>query len=146
MGLTRYYRRFVEGFSKKVNPLTQLTRKDQPFSWTEKCEKCFEEMKRCLTIALVLVIPDTGKKFEVYYDASYLGLGCVLMQEGRPVAYASRQLKVHEKNYTTHDLKLATIVFDLKSWRHYLYGSQFQVFSDHKILKYMFDQKELNMR
>ena len=99
-----------------------------------------------MTIALVLVIPDTGKKFEVYYDASYLGLGCVLMQEGRPVAYASRQLKVHEKNYTTHDLKLATIVFDLKSWRHYLYGSQFQVFSDHKILKYMFDQKELNMR
>ena len=96
LGLAVYYRRFVEGFSKKVNPLTQLTRKDQPFSWTEKCEEGFEEMKRCLTTAPELVIPDTGKKFEVYCDASYLGLRCVLMQEGRPVAYASRQLKVHE--------------------------------------------------
>ena len=72
--------------------------------------------------------------------------GCVLMQEGRLVAYASRQLKVHEKNYPTHDLELAAIVFALKSWRHYLYGSQFQVFSDHKSLKYLFDQKDLNVR
>jgi len=146
LGLAGYYKRFVEGFSKKVNPLTQLTMKDQPFSWIEKCEECFEEMKRCLTTASVLVIPNTGKKFEVYCDASDLGLGCVLMQEGRPVAYASRQLKVHEKNYPTHDLELAAIVFALKSWRHYLYGSQFQVFSDHKSLKYLLDQKELNMR
>jgi len=84
--------------------------------------------------------------FELYYDASYQGLGCVLMQEKRVVAYASRQLKVHEKNYLTHDLELAAIVFALKSWRHYLYGSQFWVFSDHKSLKYLFDQKELNMR
>ena len=103
-------------------------------------------MKKCLTIAPVLVIPDTKKMFEVYYDASYQGLGCVLMQENRVVAYASRQLKVHEKNYPTRDLELATIVFALKSWRHYLYGSQFRVFSDHKSLKYLFDQKELNMR
>ena len=146
LGLAGYYRRFVEGFSKKVNPLTQLTRKDQPFSWTEKCEECFEDMKRCLTTAPVLVIPDTRKMFEVYCDASYQGLGCVLMQYRRPMAYASRQLKVHEKNYPTHDLELAAIVFALKSWRYYLYGSQFQVFSDHKSLKYLFDQKELNMR
>ena len=95
---------------------------------------------------LVLVILDTKKKLEVYYDASYQGLRCVLMQERRPVAYVSRQLKVHEKNYPTHDLELATIVFALKSWRHYLYDSQFQVFSDHKSLKYLFDQKEINMR
>jgi len=146
LGLAGYYRRFVEGFSKKVNPLTQLTRKDQPFSWTEQCEEFFEEMKKCLTSAPVLVIPDTEKMFEVYCDASYQGLGCVEMQEKRVVAYASRQLKVHEKNYPTHDLELAAIVFALKSWRHYLYGSQFQVFSDHKSLKYLFDQKELNMR
>jgi len=125
LGLAGYYRRFVEGFSKKVNPLTQLTRKDQPFSWTEQCEECFEEMKKCLTTATVLVIPDTEKMFEVYYDASYQGLRCVLMQEKRAVAYASRQLKVHEKNYPTHDLELVAIVFALKSWRHYLYGSQF---------------------
>jgi len=136
----------VEGFSKKVNPLTHLTRKDQSFSCTKQCEECFEEMKKCLTTALVLVIPDTEKTFEVYCDASYQGLGCVLMQERRAVAYASRQLKVHEKNYPTHDFELAAVVFSLKSWKHYLYGAQFQVFSDHKSLKYLFDQKELNMR
>jgi len=146
LGLAGYYRRFVEGFSKMVSPLTQLTRKDQPFSWTDKCDECFEEMKRRLTTAPILIIPDTSKMFEVYCDASYQGLGCVLMQEKRPVAYASRQLKVHEKNYPTHDLELAAVVFALKTWRHYLYGSQFQVFSDHKSLKYLFDQKELNMR
>jgi len=94
----------------------------------------------------VLVIPDTSKPFEVYCDASYQGLGCVLMQDRRVMAYASRQLKNHEKNYPTHDLKLAAVVFALKIWRHYLYGAQFQVFSDHKSLKYLFDQKELNMR
>ena len=144
--LAGYYRRFVEGFSKMVSPLTQLTRKDQPFSWTDKCEECFEEMKRRLTTAPVLTIPNTSKKFEVYCDASYQGLGCVLMQDKRLVAYASRQLKVHEKNYPTHDLELAAVVFALNTWRHYLYGSQFQVFSDHKSLKYLFDRKELNMR
>jgi len=103
-------------------------------------------MKNRLTTAPVLAILDTSKKFEVCCDASYQGLGCVLMQEKRSVAYASRQLKVHEKNYPIHDLELATIVFAFKTWRHYLYGSQFQVFSDHKSLKYLFDQKKLNMR
>jgi len=102
-------------------------------------------MKKRLTTALMLAIPDTSKKFEVFCDASYQGLGCMLMQERRLVAYASRQLKVHEKNYLTHDLELVVVVFALKTWRHYLYGSQFQVFSDHKSLKYLFYQKELNM-
>ena len=87
----------------------------------------------------ILFIPDVKKPFEVYYDASHLGLGCVLMQEKKEVAYASRQLKVHERNYLTHDLELATIIFALKIWRHYLYGAQFRVFSGHKILKYLFD-------
>jgi len=146
LGLAGYYRRFVEGFSKMVSPLTQLTRKDQSFSWTDECEVCFEDMKRRLTTAPILTIPDMTKTFEVYCDASYQGLGCVLMQDKRPVAYASRQLKVHEKNYLTNDLELAVVVFALKTWRHYLYGVQFQVFSDHKSLKYLFDQKELNMR
>ena len=90
--------------------------------------------------------PDVGKPFEVYYDASHLGLGCVLMQEKKVVAYASRQLKVHERNYPTHNLELAAIMFALKIWRHYLYGAQFRVFSDQKSLKYLFDHKELNMR
>jgi len=146
VGLTGYYRRFIEGFSKIVAPLTQLTRKDQPFAWTGKCEESFQELKRRLTSALILVIPDVGKPFEVYCDASHLGLGCVLMQKKKVVAYASRQLKVHEGNYPTHDLELAAIVFALKIWRHYLHGAKSWVFSDHKSLKYLFDQKELNMR
>ena len=79
LGLAGYYRRFVEGFSMMVIPLTQFTRKDQPFSWTDECEVCFEDMKRRLTTAPILAIPDTTKIFEVYYDASYQGLGCVLM-------------------------------------------------------------------
>ena len=146
VGLVGYYKRFIKGFSKIVVPLTQLTQKDQPFTWTNKCEECFQELKRRLTNAPILVIPDVGKPFEVYCDSSYLGLGCVLMQEKKAVAYASRQLKVHERNYPTHDLELAAIVFALKILRHYLYGAQFRVFNDHKILKYLFAQKELNMR
>ena len=99
-----------------------------------------------MTSAPVLVILDVSKPFEVFCDASHQGLGCVLMQERKVVTYASRQLKVHEKNYPTHDLELAAVVFALKIWRHYLYGAQFRVFSDHKSLKYLFDKKELNMR
>ena len=87
-----------------------------------------------------------GGVLGAYANASRLGLGCVLMQAGRVVAYASRQLKIHEQNYPTHDLELAAIVFALKIWRCYLYGEQFEVFSDHKSLKYLFTQKELNLR
>ena len=94
----------------------------------------------------MLVIPDVGKPFEIYYDASHQGLGYVLMQEKKVVAYASKQLKLYEENYPTHDLELVVVVFALKIWRHYLYGAQFHVFSDRKSLKYLFDQKELNMR
>ncbi|XP_052723888.1 uncharacterized protein LOC108343993 [Vigna angularis] len=126
VGLAGYYRRFIEGFSKIVAPLTYLTRKDQPFAWTDRCEESFQELKKKLTSAPVLVIPDTAKPFEVYCDASYQGLGCVLMQERKVVAYASRQLKIHEKNYPTHDLELAAVVFALKIWRHHLYGATFQ--------------------
>nr|KYP54727.1 Transposon Ty3-G Gag-Pol polyprotein [Cajanus cajan] len=141
-----YYRRFIEGFSKIAAPLTQLTRKEQPFIWTDACERSFEELKRRLTTSPVLVLPDSGEPFNVYCDASHQGLGCVLMQHGKVVAYASRQLKNHERTYPTHDLELAAVVFALKIWRHYLYGARFSVFSDHKSLKYLFDQKELNMR
>ena len=82
----------------------------------------------------------------MYYDASKDGLGCVLMHVGRVVAYGSRKLKNHEQNYPTHDMELAAIVFALKAWRHYLYGKQFEVFSDHKSLQYIFTQRDLNMR
>jgi len=112
VGLAGYYRRFIEGFSKIVAPLTQLTRKDQPFAWINRCEESFQEQK--LTSAPVLVIPDTSKPFEVYCDAPHEGLGSVLMQDRRVVAYASRQLKNHERNYPTHNLELAAVVFALK--------------------------------
>ena len=114
MGLAGYYKRFIEGFSKIVALLTQLTQKDQPFTWTDKCEESFQELKRRLASALILVILDVGKPFEIYCDASHLGLGCVLMQEKKAVAYASRQRKVHERNYPTHDLELAAIVVCLE--------------------------------
>src|ERR1043165_9153975 len=146
LGLAGYYRKFIEGFSKLALPLTKLTRKGQVFVWDVECEKGFQELKRRLTSAPILILPNPTKSFVVYCDASLMGLGGVLMQDKQVVAYASRQLKVHERNYPTHDLELATVVFVLKLWRHYLYGSRFEVFSDHKSLKYLFDQKELNMR
>jgi hypothetical protein len=91
-------------------------------------------------------LPDVHKPFSVYCDASYTGLGCVLMQEGRVVAYSSRHLKIHEKTYPTHDLELAVVVHALKTWRHNLYGQKCDIYTDHKSLKYIFTQSELNMR
>lgn len=146
LGLAGYYTRFVLGYSQIALPLTRLTRKETPFIWSPECETSFQTLKEKLTTAPVLTIPDPARPFEVYTDASYKGLGCVLMQNGRVVAYASRQLRPHEENYPTHDLELAAVVYALKIWRHHLYGAEFEVFSDHKSLKYLFDQKELNIR
>ncbi|KAG8474923.1 hypothetical protein CXB51_031618 [Gossypium anomalum] len=109
LGLAGYYRRFVKGFSMIATPMTKLLQKEVKFEWTEKCQKSFDQLKTYLTEAPVLVQPESGKEFVIYSDASLLGLGCVLMQEGRVIAYASRQLKPHEKNYPTHDLELAAI-------------------------------------
>jgi hypothetical protein len=94
----------------------------------------------------VLTLPDIKKVFVVYYDASKQGLGCVLMQEGKVVACASRQLKKHQENYLTHDLELAAVVHALKIWRHYLMGNKCELFTNHKSFKYFFTQTELNMR
>ncbi|GJX56325.1 putative reverse transcriptase domain-containing protein [Tanacetum coccineum] len=117
--LARYYRRFIENFSKIAKPLTSLTQKNQKYEW---------------------------EHFVVYCDASNQGLGCVLMQRDKVIAYASRKLKIHEKNYMTHDLELGAVVFVLKIWRHYLYGTKSVIYTDHKCLQHIFDQKELNMR
>ena len=94
----------------------------------------------------MLILPDICKEFQVYCDASRLGLGSVLMQDGIVVSYASRQLKPHELNYATHDLELAAVVHALKTWRHYLIGNCCDVYTDHKSLKYIFTKKELNLR
>ena len=107
------------------------------FVWDDKCVKGFQELKAKLTTAPILVLPTSGREFVVYSDASRLGLGCVLMQDGKVIVYASRQLKNHEKNYPTHDLELTAIVFALKIWGYYLYGETCRIFIDHKILKYL---------
>jgi hypothetical protein len=146
IGLAGYYRRFIKNFSKIATPMTELLKKEKKFKWTDEYEVSFQELNKRLVSAPVLCLPDLEKEFQVYCDASRLGLGSVLMQGGRVVAYASRQLKKHETNYPTHDLELASVVHALKTWRHYLMGKQCEVFTDHKSLKYIFTQKDLNMR
>ena len=127
VGLASYYHRFVKGFSSIASQLTNLTKQNVPFIWSDECEESFQKLKTLLTTAPILTLPVEGKNFIVYCDASYLGLGAVLMQEKKVIAYASRQLKVHERNYPTHDLELAAVVFALKQWRHYLYGVKCEV-------------------
>ncbi|KAI3499626.1 hypothetical protein L1887_35430 [Cichorium endivia] len=124
LGLAGYYRRFIENFSKTAQPLTTLTQKDRKFLWEEKQEEAFQILKNELCNAPILALPEGSENFVVFCDASHQGLGCVLMQKDKVIAYASRQLKPHEKNYTTHDLELGAIVFALKIWRHYLYGTK----------------------
>ena len=126
--------------------MTALLEKNAKFVWSEKCHANFEELKKRLTTAPVLVLPDLNKSFLIYCDASHHGLGCVLMQEGRVVAYASRQLRKHEINYPTHDLELAAVVHALKIWRHYLIRHKSDIYTNHKSLKYIFTQIDLNMR
>nr|GFC52559.1 putative reverse transcriptase domain-containing protein [Tanacetum cinerariifolium] len=109
-------------------------------------ESTFQLLKQKLCEAPILALPEGNDDFVVYCDASHQGLGTVLMQREKVIAYASRQLKPHEENYTTHDLELGAVVFALKIWRHYLYGTKCNVFTDHKSLKHILDQKELNMR
>ncbi|WVZ84373.1 hypothetical protein U9M48_031411 [Paspalum notatum var. saurae] len=146
LGLAGYYRRFIKDFSKIAKPMTALTQKNAKFAWSPKCEEAFGTLKKLLTSAPVLAQPDITKPFDVYCDASGSGLGCVLMQEGRVIAYASCQLRKHEVNYPTHDLELLAVVYALKKWRHYLLGNTCHIYTDHKSLKYIFTQPELNMR
>ncbi|GJW43499.1 putative reverse transcriptase domain-containing protein [Tanacetum coccineum] len=146
LGLAGYYQRFIKGFSKIAKPMTKLTQKKVKFEWGDKQETAFQLLKQKLCSAPILALPEGSEDFIVYYDASIKGLGAVLMQREKVIAYASRQLKIHEKNYTTHDLELGAVVFSLKLWRHYLYGTKCTVFTDHKSLQHILNQKELNMR
>nr|GEY12916.1 putative reverse transcriptase domain-containing protein [Tanacetum cinerariifolium] len=118
--------------SRLALPLTKLMRKGEKFIWNEEREKSFEEHKQRLVSAPVLTLPSGSGGFQIYSDASKKGLGCVLMQHGKVIAYASRQLKPYEVNYPNHDLELAAVVFALKIWSHYLYGESCDVFTDHK--------------
>ncbi|GJW54047.1 putative reverse transcriptase domain-containing protein, partial [Tanacetum coccineum] len=146
LGLAGYYRRFIEGFSKIAKPLTKLTQKNKSYIWGEEQESAFQLLKQKLCEAPILALPEGNDNFVVYCDASLQGLGAVLMQREKVIAYASRQLKPHEENYTTHDLELRAVIFALKIWRHYLYGTRCIVFTDHMSLQHILRQKELNMR
>ncbi|CAN6462677.1 unnamed protein product [Victoria cruziana] len=146
LGLARYYRKFVQNFSQLVIPMTKLLKKGTEFLWTDQCEETFKEVKGRLTSAPILTLPKVEETFVVFTDASREGYGGVLMQKSNVIVYTSRQLRQHEKNYATHDLELGAVVHALKVWRHYLYGVQFEVYTDHKSLTYLFSQKDLNLR
>jgi hypothetical protein len=145
LGMVGYYRRFIKGFSSIARPMTELLKKDNKFVWIPKCEESFQVIKKKLTTAPVLTLPDIHQSFVIFCDASRQGLGCVLMQNEKVITYASRLLKPHEQNYPTHDLELAAIVHALKIWRHYLIGNKCHIFIDHKSLKYIFTQPDLNL-
>jgi hypothetical protein len=145
LGPTGFYRRFIEGFSNIAKPMTSLLEKGKEFKWIHKCQESFNQLRFKLMSSLVLIMPDLRKGFDIYCDAYRQGLRCVLMQEGHVIAYVSRQLRKHELNYPTHDLELAVVVHALKIWRHYIMGTKCQVYTDHKSLKYIFTQKDLNL-
>src|SRR5688572_8114633 len=146
LGLAGYYRHFIPDFSKIAKPMTELLKKEAKFVWNDKCEEAFKILKHLLTTAPVLAQPDPSRPFDVYCDASGTGLGCVLMQDNRVIAYASRALRPHELKYPTHDLELAAVVHAMKIWRYYLIGTRCNIYTDHKSLKYIFTQEDLNMR
>ncbi|GJU23002.1 retrovirus-related pol polyprotein from transposon 17.6 [Tanacetum coccineum] len=133
-GLASYYRRFIEGFSKIAKPMTKLTQKNVKFDYSEKEEAAFQLLKQKLCSAPILALPEGSENFMVYCDDSRKRLGVVLMQREKVIAYVSQPLKIHEKNFTTHDLELGDVVFALKMWRHYLYGTKCVLFTDHKSL------------
>jgi ribonuclease HI len=146
LGLAGYYHRFISDFSRIAKPMTELLKKAMKFLWDQKFEEPFHTLRDRLTTAPVLAQPDVSKPFDIYCDASGTGLGCVLMQDNRVIAYASRALRVHEQNYPTHDLELAAVIHALKIWRHHLMGTKCHIYTDHKSLKYIFTQTYLNMR
>ena len=136
----------TEGFFRIANPINSLQKKGKKFDWNYKCEKSFKKLKTLLTSAPILRIDDPNKDFVVCTDACNDGLGRVLTQEEHVIAYESRKLKIHEKNYTTYDLELAVVLHALKMWHHHLIGRKFILMTDNKGLKYMLDQPNLNSR
>jgi hypothetical protein len=141
-----YYHRFIPNFSKIDKPITDLLKKEEKFVWNAKRDEAFKTLKKLLTTSPVLAQPDITKTFNVYCDASGTRLGCAIMQDGHVIAYSSRQLHRHEEHYPTHDLELAAIVHALRTWWHNLLGNVVHIFTDHKSLKYIFTQVDLNIQ
>lgn len=146
MGLAGYYRRFVEGFSRVAYPITSLHKKGRAFRWTPECQQIFEQLKHLLTTAPILSIADPSKDYVVCTDRSKEGVGGVLMQEGKVIAYKSRKLKEHDQKYSAYDLELVAVIHALKMWRHYLLGKKFLILTDHHSLTNYFSQPTLNAR
>ena len=146
MGITGYYLKFIEGFSKIAYPVTSLQKKGKKFDWSEKCTESFNKLKDLLTTAPILKNFDPFKYFFVCTDTCKEGLGRVLIRENNVVAYESRKLKEHEKSYATDDLELDSIIHALKMWQHYLIGRRFLLKSDNRSSKHLFDQHNLNAR
>jgi hypothetical protein len=144
MVLEGYHRHFIEGFSKIENPIKELQKKNKNFVWSEKYIESFQKLKGLLTTPMIFKVPYMDKEFLVCIDTSNEGLGGVLMQEGRVIAYISRKLRRHEENYTTHNLELLEIVYALRVWRHYLIGQKFELKTDHSGLQHIFTQNDLN--
>ncbi|KAJ9523973.1 hypothetical protein QJQ45_022376 [Haematococcus lacustris] len=146
VGLATYFRMFIQGFAKLVEPLTNLTKKDVTWCWDDKCEEAFQGVKHALSNAPVLSLPDFNKEFQVLCDASVTGIGAVLMQDKHPIAYESRRLLPAEVNYTTGEQELLAVVHALKTWRCFLEGVKFRVITDHNPLVYLQTQPNLSRR
>ena len=146
LGITGWYQTFIKDYAVIAAPLTGLLKKGIKVVWSDKLQESFDRLKGIVTSAPCLKLPDFSKTFDVITDASSIALGGVLTQEGRPVAFTSRKLKLYEVNYATHDLELLAVIHALKIWRHYLLGRRFQLVTDHKSLKWIFTQPNLNMR
>jgi hypothetical protein len=138
MGITRYYRKFIEGFSKIAYPITSLQEKGTKFNWSRKCQNNFNKLKELLTTEPILKVADLDKDFTVYVDAGKEGLGGVLTQEGHVICYESQKLKEHERNYVTHDLELETVIHALNMWRHYIMGKKIMLLTDNSGVKFLF--------
>jgi hypothetical protein len=144
--LAGYYRRFIPNFSNFANPITELLKNGNKYFWNNACDEVFKVPKKLLTTSPVLTQPDITKPFDVYCDASSTGLGGVLMQEGQVISYSSLQLRRHEEHYPTNDLELAAVVMALRMWHHYLFRNVVHIYKDHKSLKCIFRQLDLDMR
>ena len=143
-GLARFYRRFVKGFSTIAVSLTEVIKKDQPFKWGDEQAKAFEDLKAMLISAPLLQLPNFDKTFEVECDANKVGIGVVLMQKLKPIAYFCEKLKGATLNYSTYDLELYALISSLDTWQHYLWPKEFVILTDHESLKHLREQDKLN--
>lgn len=144
LGLVNYYRRFIQGYSARATPLTNLLKKKVAWQWDEKCQRAFEDLKKAVMKEPVLSLPDYSQLFEVYTDASDFVIGGVLMQGGHPVAYDSRKLNDTERRYAVHDKEMTAIIHCLRTWRHYLLGCRFVIKTDNVATSYFQNQKKLS--